>query len=93
MSKVKYRVKLHSHAAGENLSTYKLDILSNIGKIKPVKMFDGTQVYYSESFDSIEDANNAILDYKTYGLQDMEPAVEYNGNYYTIEEFEKLLKP
>lgn len=92
MSKVKYRVILKRLGPNENLSTEEFDILSNIGGIKPVKAFDGSQVYYSRTFDSEEDMQNALLDYKTYGLEDMEKAVEYEGNYFTLEEFKEKLK-
>jgi hypothetical protein len=93
MSKVKYRVKLYTLDADSDVPINMIDILSNIGGVKPVTMFDGKNVYYSKKFSSKEDAENALLDYQTYGLENLEPAVEYDGNYYSIEEFEKILNP
>ena len=91
MSKVKYRVKLAAYPGA--VPNEVLDILYNIGNVKPVKDDSGTTTYYSKKFNSKEEAENAILDYKTYGLEQLTSAVEYEGKYYTIEEFEQLLKP
>lgn len=85
LSKVKYRVLLAETKT--TLSNETVDILYNIGNIKPVKNFDGTTQYLSPKFNSIEEANNAIIEYKTYGLEDIKPMVDYEGEFMTIEEF------
>lgn len=92
MRNVKYRVKLATYTG--TVPTEDVDIYYNIGGVKPVKnMEEETTIYYSRKFDSKEDAMNAIEDYKTYGLSNMSPIVEYEGDFFTIEEFEEKLKP
>ena len=93
MSKVKYRVKLAEYPAGQAVPTEDLDIFLNIGNVKPVKGEDGKMVYYSKSFSSKDEAESTINSYKTYGLEDMSTVVEYQGEYFTPEEFEEKLKP
>lgn len=85
LTKVKYRVLLAETTT--TLSNEIVDILYNIGNIKPVKKFDGSTQYLSPKFNSIEDANNAMIEYKTYGLEDIKPIVDYEGEFMTIEEF------
>ena len=91
MSKVKYRVLLISTSS--TLTNEELDILYNIGGVKPIKSFDGTLNYYSKQFDSEKDAENAILDYVTYGLEKTTKMVEYEGEVMSMEEFKKRLEP
>ena len=93
MDNVRYRVLLKSVPPGEKISTEELGILTAIGNIKPVELLDGSHLYYSEEFTSEDDANNAINDYKTYGLDDLSTVVEYEGKYYTTAEFNEMLKP
>lgn len=81
----KYRVLMMT--TKDNLSNEELDILYNIGGVKVVKDFDGTINYYSRQFESKEDAEKAIEDYKTYGLENMIPKLEYEGEFLTEEEF------
>ncbi|MFT4602472.1 MAG: hypothetical protein ACI857_002658 [Arenicella sp.] len=88
---VKYRVLMMS--TNGNLSNEELDILYNIGGVKVVKAFDGTLNYYSQQFDSVEDATKALEDYKTYGLENMTPIYEYEGEYLTEDEFKEKTKP
>ena len=90
MSKVKYRVKLAYFPGDVPIET--VNILYNIGGVKPVKGIDGSTTYYSRQLESERDIENAMLDYKTYGLDKMEGAVEYDGKYYTLAEFKKLLE-
>jgi hypothetical protein len=87
---VKYRVLMMSTKG--SLSNEELDILYNIGGVKVVKAFDGTLYYYSQQFESIEDANNALEDYKSYGLENMTPIFEYKGEYLTEDEFNEKTK-
>ena len=91
MKKVKYRILLIS--TSNTLTNEEVDILYNIGGVKPVKLTDGTINYYSSQFDTQEEAENAMLDYKTYGLESMTPMVEYASEYMTIEEFKKKIQP
>jgi hypothetical protein len=91
MSKVKYRIKLAYYPG--DVPVEDVDIFYNIGGVKGVKGLDGSSTYYSKPFASKEDAINEISIYKTYGLTDMSPIVEYNGEYFTVEEFEEKLKP
>ncbi|OIQ27594.1 MAG: hypothetical protein BM555_06040 [Crocinitomix sp. MedPE-SWsnd] len=85
MSGVKFRVLMTSTTG--NLSNEELDILYNIGGVKVDKAFDGTLNYYSKQFDTREEADAALEDYKTYGLENMTPIYEYKGEYLTEEEF------
>lgn len=85
MTKVKYRVKLAYFEGPVPLES--VNVLTNIGGIKPVKSGEAT-TYYSKKFDSLEDAKNAMLDYQSYGLDDMTPMIEYEGKFYTESEFE-----
>lgn len=87
-SKVKYRVKLAYYTGA--VPTEMVGILYEIGGIKPVKGTDGSTTYYSREFKNQNEAENAMLDYKTYGLDEMSIIVEYNYKYYTLEEFKKL---
>jgi hypothetical protein len=91
MTKVKYRVKLAYYAG--DIPVEDVDIFYNIGGVKGVKGLDGSTTYYSKVFKSQAEATNAIEDYKTYGLSDLSPIVEYNGEYFTVEEFDAKLKP
>ncbi len=90
MSKVKYRVVLAEFEGDVPIET--LNILTNIGGVKPVKSLDGSTTYYSQELESEADIENAILDYKTYGLDDMRGTVEYEGKYHTLEEFKAMLE-
>lgn len=89
MSKVKYRVQL-AHTEGD-LAIETLNILSSIGDVKPVKNPDGSTTYYSKALKSKDEIENLILDYSTYGLQNMKGVVEYDGKIYSMEDFEKML--
>lgn len=91
MSKVKYRVLL-AHYEGD-VPTVDIDIFYNIGNVKPVVNSDQSTTYYSKSYQTKEEANDAMADYTTYGLSNMRPVAEYDGKYYTLEEFEEMIKP
>lgn len=82
---VKFRVLMMT--TKDNLSNEELDILYNIGGVKVVKDFDGTLNYYSKQFSTQEEAEQAIEEYKTYGLENMVPKFEYEGEFYSEEEF------
>lgn len=88
MSKVKYRVLLGRFEGDIPVET--IDIFMSIGGIRPVKNEDGSTSYYSKSVKSEDDANNLISDYKTYGMSDLKIVYEYNGEYYSKEDFLKL---
>lgn len=90
LSKVKYRVRLARYEG--NVPTEDLDILFNIGGVKPFRDFDGSTTYYSRKFESPEEATAAMDEYKTYGLDQMVPVAEYDGKYYTMEEFNEMIK-
>jgi hypothetical protein len=91
MTKVKYRVKMAYAVAGGNIPVETLKILQEIGGIKNDIQPDGT-TYYSQAFNSPGEMESAILDYKSYGLDGLTGVVEYEGKYYTLEEFNKLLQ-
>lgn len=90
-TKVKYKVKVGYFQGDVPLNIF--NIYYDIGGIKGVKNADGTATtYYSREFKSQKEAENAMLDYKTYGLETMTVVVEYRYQYYTLEEFQKLLE-
>lgn len=90
MSKVKFRVLLGKFDGAIPVET--IDIYMSIGGIRPVKNDDGTTSYYSRNVDTESDAENLINDFKTYGISDLKVIFEYDGQYYTKEEFLKLTK-
>lgn len=87
MSKVKYRVQLAYYK--EDVPVDMVDILYNIRRIKPIKGKDGSTTYYSEEFKTAEERDAALEGYKDYGLDDLKLVIEYNGEFYSDEEFEK----
>ncbi|MFT5820884.1 MAG: hypothetical protein ACI8ZM_002132 [Crocinitomix sp.] len=87
MSKVKYRVQLAY--SKEEIPVETVDVLYNIGRIKPVKGKDGSTSYYSQEYDTPEERDKAILEFKKYKLDQLVPIIEYNGEFYTEEEFNK----
>ncbi|MBI3133470.1 MAG: SPOR domain-containing protein [Bacteroidetes bacterium] len=90
-SKVKYRVKMGSFTGDVPINI--VNVYYDIGGVKGIKNTDGSATtYYSREFKTQPEAENAILDYKTYGLNDMTVVVEYRYQYYTLEEFQKLLE-
>lgn len=91
MSKVRYHVKMASTRS--TLPTGTVSILFDIGGIKIVKSPDGVTTYYSTEFMTKDEADNALADYKTYGLEGLEIIVYYNKEYYTLAAFNKLLNP
>ncbi|MEX1002694.1 MAG: SPOR domain-containing protein [Crocinitomicaceae bacterium] len=93
MSRVKYRLKIAEYPEDADIPNEDLDIFLNIGDVKPVRAESGKMIYYSKPFPSKEAAINEIDRYKTYGLEDMVPIIEYDGDYFTVEEFEEKLKP
>jgi len=93
MSKVKYRVRMAYAASAGSVSVETFSTLTSIGGIYPDVATDGSTTYYSQAFNSQSDAESAMNDYKTYGLEDLSIRVEYEGKFYTPEEFKKLLQP
>jgi hypothetical protein len=91
MSKVEYKVRL-GHYTGD-VPIDDINIYYSIGGVKPHKTRNGETSYFSKPFKSKEDAETAISDYTTYGLSDLVPYVYYEGEYFTIEEFDAKLKP
>jgi len=89
-SKVKYKVKM-GYFTG-NVPTNIVGIYYDIGGVKGVKGTDGSYTYYSREFKTQQEAQDAILDYKTYGLEEekMSVVIEYRYIYYTLEEFKKM---
>lgn len=89
-SKVKYKVKM-GYFTG-NVPTTIVGIYYDIGGVKGVKGTDGSYTYYSREFKTQQEAEDAILDYKTYGLEEenMSVVIEYRYIYYTLEEFKKM---
>ena len=88
MSQVQYRIEL-AYFKGE-VPVETVDILYNIGTIKPVLGNDGSRTYYSMKFNSEKERDDAMVKYAAYGLEDLKPVIEYQGKYYSPEEFEKL---
>lgn len=87
MSKAKYRVQL-AYSEGD-LPVETVDVLYNIGGVKPVKGRDGSTTYYSQEFSSKEERDSAIKNFEGYGLEELIPVIEYNGEFYTDKEFKK----
>lgn len=90
LDKVKYRVQLAQFKGDIPVET--VDILYNIKNIKPVKDREGTTTYYSQSFDSEEERDASMEEYKSYGLAELIPVMEYDSIIYTVKEFNKKFK-
>ena len=90
MSLVKYRVQLAKFQGDIPVET--VDILYNIKNIKPIKGKDGSTTYYSQTYDSAEERDASFDLYRTYGLEDLIPVVEYKSVIYTVEEFNEFLE-
>lgn len=90
-SKVNYQVKLGYFEGDVPINV--LDIYLEIGGVTPVKNEKGHSTYYSRQFKNQIDAENAMSDYKSYGLTEMSIVIKYDKKYYTLEEFEKLSNP
>jgi hypothetical protein len=88
MSKAKYRIQLGQYSG--DVPTEVLSVLQQIGGVKPVKAFDGSTTYYSRQFNSKEERDAAMKEYEVYELEGMSEIIEYEGKYYTPEEFKKL---
>lgn len=95
LTKVKYRINLMTVPKGENLDAEVLNVLRNLeGGVMPYAKLDGQQVYYSKKqFKTEQEAEAAIKDFEIYGLENMTVNVEYDGKFYTPEEFQNMLKP
>ena len=88
--KVKYRIQL---AYFENeIPIETVDILYNIKRIKPVKGRDGSTTYYSQEYNTEEEREAAMKEFAAYGLTDLKVVIEYEGQYYSEQEFAKKLK-
>lgn len=90
MDKVKYRVQLAQSNGDIPVET--VDILYNIKNIKPVRDRDGTTTYYSQPFDTEEERDASLEEFKSYGLEDLIPVMEYDSIIYTDKEFKKKFK-
>lgn len=88
--KAHYRVQL---AYFENeIPVETVDILYNINRVKPVRGRDGSTTYYSQDFETKEARDAAVAEFESYGLTDLKLIIEYEGQYYTDEEFAKKFK-
>ncbi|MCH2234410.1 MAG: outer membrane beta-barrel protein [Crocinitomicaceae bacterium] len=89
MDNVRYRVKLGTYEGEIPIEVF--NIYSSIGGIKTVKNFDGSTSYYSRQFNTEEERDAAIKEYESYELVGLLPTTEYDGEFYTPEEFKQLL--
>lgn len=89
-SKMKYRIQLAYFQNEIPVET--VNILYNINRIKPVKGRDGSTTYYSKEYGTEEERAEAIKEYSSYGLTDLKVVIEYDGQYYSEEEFAKKFK-
>jgi len=95
MSRVKYHVKLGSYAAGEKVPMDVFDVLTSIpGGVIPVKSFDGTTNYYSkEGFNTAEERDAAIKDYKRiYELEMTDKMLKYDGKWYSPSQWKDFIR-
>ncbi len=90
MSKVKYRVQLAY--SKEEIPVEIVDILYNIKRIKPVKGKDGSTTYYSQEYETEEERDEAIKEFEKYELENLLPIIEYNGEFYTEDVFNKKFR-
>ncbi len=90
MSKVKYRVQLAY--SKEEIPVEIVDILYNIKRIKPVKGKDGSTTYYSQEYNTAEERDKAIKEFEKYELENLVPIIEYNGEFYTEDAFDKKFR-
>ncbi|MDA7804385.1 hypothetical protein N8987_07435, partial [Crocinitomix sp.] len=90
-SLVNYRVKLAYVEKDVPIPT--LDILMVIKRdhnsIKPVRGDDGSTTYYSTIYKTKEERDAALILLKKYGLEDLAPVIEYQGKFYSDEEFQE----
>lgn len=93
LSKAEYHILLATSPPDENLDIEVLNVLRTISGVVPVKSFDGTTNYYSPAFDYLEERNKAMKEYKkTYDLDLNDPAIKYEGKYYSPSEWSEFLK-
>lgn len=85
-----YRVQL-GHFKGE-IPVETVDILYNLKNVKPVKHKDGATTYYSKSFKTAKERDDALIEFATYGLENMLPVYEVQGIIYTEAEYQELNK-
>lgn len=91
MSKVKYRIQLAYFEGDVPIEI--VDVLYNIQRIKPIKGKEGSTTYYSQEYATKEARDEALKEIGTYGLDDLKKIVEYNGEFYTDEDFERKFNP
>lgn len=89
-NKAIYRVQL-AYAA-DDISLDIVDVLQNIGTVKPVIGKDGSTTYYSEGYKTIEERDKAMIEFEKYNLGDIRPIIEYDDEFYSDEEFNKKFK-
>ncbi len=82
-----YRVRL-AQVDGE-LSIETLNILMNIRPLKPVRGANNSTTYYSTIYKTKEERDAALEEFKAYGLDDLQPIIEFEGKFYTDEEFKE----
>lgn len=88
MSKVTYRVELGRFEGEVPIETF--NVLASIDKIKPIKE-GNTTIYYSKPYSTEQERDAAMEEFETYELENLKPIVEYEGKFYTPEEFKVLL--
>ncbi len=89
-NKLRYRVLLAYST--DDISVEIVDILYNIGMVKPVKGKDGSTAYYSQEYETEEERDQAMTDFEKYNLDAIKPIIEYNGEFYSEEEFKEKFK-
>lgn len=87
---VKYRVQLAYFK--DEIPVETVDILYNLEDVKPVKGKDGATTYYSKSYATAKERDDAMKQFATYELEHMIPVYEVHGIMYTEAEYQQLEK-
>ena len=87
---VQYKYSVQVMESSEDLSNEELQKLLALGNVTPVKT-DGKIKYMIGPFDSKEEAETAMEEFKTKGIENPQIIVEYGGQLLSIEELKKIL--
>ena len=87
-SKANYQILLGTFQ--ENIPNDIIQIFMSIDAIKPIVQKDGSTNYYSKIVKTEAEAQELFESYQNYQLEGMKIHVEYEGKYYTLEEFNNL---
>lgn len=86
---IKYRVQIGAFKADVPIEM--LDLFLQLENVKPVRT-SGTVLYLAGEYNTIEEAEKALIDVKIVGLKDAFVVGDFNGKIITAEEAKSLLK-